>query len=427
MRIIYIAAGAAGSYCGACSRDVTLARELIAQGHDVQMIPLYTPIQADGPDPSVRQVFYGGINAYLQQHSAICRRLPPVAHWLLDRPFLLRIAGRFAVHTRPEKLGPMTVSVLQGAAGRQRRELEELLGYLAHGHLPDVVNLTNSLLSGLAPALRERLHVPVICTLQGEESFVERLREPHREHAWDLLRQNAAAVDAFIAPGRQYAEDMARLLNVPAERVHVVHAGIDMAQYARRRAMPPGQPFRIGFLSRLSRDKGLDTLCRAFRLLAEGRPTDHELVLAGQCAGPGAKLWGQLSVELDAAGLADRVRYIGVPDLRGKIAMLSGCHVFCVPERFPEPRGMACLEAMALGLPAVGPDLGIFPEVAELTGGLVCVPPDDPRALAAALAELRDDPGRIARMGQAAAKGIAEHFSAAGMAAGTLNVYRQLT
>ena len=49
MRILSITAGAAGMYCGSCSRDNALAVELIARGHDVTLLPLYTPTNPDEP------------------------------------------------------------------------------------------------------------------------------------------------------------------------------------------------------------------------------------------------------------------------------------------------------------------------------------------------------------------------------------------
>ena len=189
MRIVYITAGAAGSYCGVCARDVTLARALTASGHDVQLIPLYTPVRADGPDPSSTRVFYGGINVYLQQRSALFGMVPAFIARLLDKPALLRLVSRFAVRTRPEDLGPLTVSVLEGADGRQCGELDRLIRHLEREARPDVVNLSNSLLSGLAPAVRGRLGVPVVCTLQGEDQFVARLLVVRLGDAVDVPQQ----------------------------------------------------------------------------------------------------------------------------------------------------------------------------------------------------------------------------------------------
>ena len=43
MRIVHLAAGAGAMYCGACTRDMSLVRGLLSLGHDIQVLPLYTP------------------------------------------------------------------------------------------------------------------------------------------------------------------------------------------------------------------------------------------------------------------------------------------------------------------------------------------------------------------------------------------------
>ncbi len=425
MRIVYIAAGAAGSYCGACARDATLARRLTALGHDVLFLPLYTPIRADGPDPTTSRVFYGGINAYLQQHSALFRKTPRFLDWLLDRPAVLRLASRFAVGTRPEDLGEMTVSVLRGTDGHQRKELDKLLDYLEREERPDLVNLTNSLLSGIVPALRERLGVPVVCTLQGEESFVAQLGEPYRRQATELIRQHVQLIALFLAPSEDYAEEMTEFLGVGRERIRVVRSGVELAPYANPQPRHR-EPFRVGFLSRISPAKGIDILVEAFRLLEGQRPGGAVLAVAGQSLGQDRKLWGELSAGLAEDGLAERAEFRGELDLAGKAAFLKACSVFCLPSRLVERRGVAALEALAAGVPIVVPRRGVFHEMLALTGGGVAVEPESPEAFADALARLRDDPDEADRLGKAGAAGVAEHYSADAMAAATLACYEEL-
>jgi hypothetical protein len=81
MKIAYIAAGAAGMYCGTCIHDNTLAAALRDKGHEVALIPTYTPIRTDEVDVSIDRIFYGGINVYLQQKLALFRHTP----WLFDQ------------------------------------------------------------------------------------------------------------------------------------------------------------------------------------------------------------------------------------------------------------------------------------------------------------------------------------------------------
>jgi len=67
MKILYVTAGAGGMYCGSCLRDNALAAELMSQGHDVVLLPVYTPTLTDEPNVSSGKVLYGGVSVYLQQ------------------------------------------------------------------------------------------------------------------------------------------------------------------------------------------------------------------------------------------------------------------------------------------------------------------------------------------------------------------------
>ncbi|MFM7149641.1 MAG: glycosyltransferase family 1 protein, partial [Gemmataceae bacterium] len=127
MKIAYITAGAAGMFCGSCMRDNTLVAALGNLGHDALLIPTYTPIRTDEEDVSQKRVFFGGINVYLEQKVGLFRRRLPLVEWLLDRPALLRWVSRFAVRTRAEDLGDLTVSMLQGEHGHQRKEITKLV------------------------------------------------------------------------------------------------------------------------------------------------------------------------------------------------------------------------------------------------------------------------------------------------------------
>src|SRR5450631_3147654 len=88
MRIAYITAGAAGMFCGSCMHDNTLVAELQRQGHDALLIPTYTPIRTDEVDVSQKRVFFGGINVFLQQKSALFRHTPRFLDRLLDANWL---------------------------------------------------------------------------------------------------------------------------------------------------------------------------------------------------------------------------------------------------------------------------------------------------------------------------------------------------
>src|SRR6478672_11605740 len=143
MKIAFITAGAAGMYCGSCMKDNTLVSALTRLGHDALLIPTYTPIRTDEEDVSQGRVFFGGINVYLQQKAGLFRYTPGLFDRLLDFPRLLRWVSRFAVRTKYSELGELTVSMLRGRDGKQRKEVAKLSDWLANDVKPDVVLLTN--------------------------------------------------------------------------------------------------------------------------------------------------------------------------------------------------------------------------------------------------------------------------------------------
>src|SRR4029077_20628933 len=114
MRILSITAGAAGMYCGSCLRDNALAAELISQGHDVILLPLYTPTLTDEPNVSAGKVFFGGISVYLEQKMALFRNSPRFVDKLWDSMFALNAASRSSIATSRTLLGELTVSMLRG-------------------------------------------------------------------------------------------------------------------------------------------------------------------------------------------------------------------------------------------------------------------------------------------------------------------------
>src|SRR6187551_3681928 len=90
MRLLSITAGAGAMYCGSCLRDNALATELLARGHDVSLLPIYTPTRTDEKNVSGEKVFFGGISVYLQQHMPLFRRTPAILDRVFDSPALLR-------------------------------------------------------------------------------------------------------------------------------------------------------------------------------------------------------------------------------------------------------------------------------------------------------------------------------------------------
>src|SRR5688500_5968766 len=250
MKILYLTGGAGQMYCGSCLRDNALATELMSRGHDVTLLPVYTPTLTDEKNVSQEKVFFGGISVYLEQHVPLLRKSPQWLDRLWDSTPMLRWASRRSISTSPKMLGELTVSMLKGEAGFQRKEISKLLEWLRHEGAPDVISLPYTLLLGLARPLKEALNRPICCTLQGEDLFLEGLQEPYRSQSKDLIRANTEYADAFIAVSEYYAEFMPRYLGIPREKIRTVPLGINLEGYEptveSRAREHHSEPFTLG-------------------------------------------------------------------------------------------------------------------------------------------------------------------------------------
>jgi glycosyltransferase involved in cell wall biosynthesis len=316
--------------------------------------------------------------------------------------------------------------MLEGDRGVLKREFDKLLDWLADEPVPDVVNLPNSLLIGLAAPLGKALDRPICCTLQGEDLFLEGLVEPYRTRAIELIRQQVRDVDSFIAVSDYYVPTMAKMLAIPRDRIAVVPLGINLAGYARRDT--PNDVFRIGYFARVAPEKGLQALADAYVRLRErtaGAPIRFET--AGYLAPAQQGYLDEVKRTLERGGVAHEFTYHGAVDRAGKLAFLQSLDVLSVPATYDEPKGVFLLEAMAAGVPVVQPRRGAFTEIVERTGGGTLVAPDDPAALADGLHALWKDRALTERLGRQGFAAVREHYSVQRSADRLLRVYENLS
>jgi glycosyltransferase involved in cell wall biosynthesis len=437
MKIVHLVAGAGGMYCGSCLLGHTLAAALRRRGEDALLVPLYLPLRTDEPDVSLPRIFFGGINVFLQEHSALFRHTPWFLDRLLDRPALLRRVARKGAAVRPERLGRMTVSMLRGETGRQRKELAKLIGWLGREIRPDVVHLNNALLLGVAREIRRQLGAAVVCSLAGEDVFIGRLPDPHQFEVRRLLQERAAEVDALVAMNRYYAGRMAEYLSLPRERFDVVPPGIVLEGYQSRSAAGPaaesGQDARapeqltIGFLARICPEKGLHVLVDALRALAGDPMLPMVRVLAVGYLAPGDRGYlDEIVQQVEKSGLTGRFAYLGEVDRTAKIAFLQSIDIFCLPTVAPESKGLPVLEAWAAGVPAVLPDSGAFPELIAGTGGGITYEAGRLESLVAALKRMLLDRGLVETCGRQARQAVRDRYSADAMARGMCEIYRRV-
>ena len=427
MKILSLTAGAARMYCGSCLRDNALAAELIRLGHDVTLLPFYTPTLTDEENVSrQQQVFFGGISVYLDQHSPWFRRGPRFLDALVDAPNVIKAFTSRSISVDPKDLGALTVSTLRGEDGYQRKEIDKLIEWVKSDPPPDIVNIPYTLLICLAKPLKRALNRPVVITLQGEDLFFDNMVEPYKSEALELARRQVANVDMFIAVSEYYARHMRDYLRIPAEKIRVGRLGVnvsDLAMTTRTRR----EPFTIGYFARIAPEKGLHNLADAYRVLRrqKGLPPSR-LLAAGYLAPENKPYLARIVDGLRGAGLGDEFVYRGAVDRAGKIRFFHEIDVLSVPSPYHEPKGLYLLEAMACGVPAAQPNHGAFPEIIERTGGGVLARSDSGADVADAIYDLWKDPARAAELGRRGAEGVRRHYSVTHMAETVLDIYREV-
>ena len=416
MRIILLTPGTGSYHCGVCMRDNALAKELIRQGHDAMLLPMYLPLTLDeSPANPDAPVFFGGVGVYLQQKFSLFRHTPRWLDRLLNARPLLKFAGRFSAMTATAEVGDITHSMLLGEHGHQAREVETLIAWLrAHGK-PDAVWLSTALLIGLARRIKEALGVPVLASLQGEDSFLDGLPEPSRTQCWKTLAERARDVDALIAPSRYYAELIGARLRLAPEKMRVIPNGIAAADFIARTALP--DPPVIGYLARFSKGKGLGLVVNAFIALKRcGRFPKVQLRCAGTMTAGDAPYLTRQRRKLMDAGFAGDAEFLPNVSREEKVGFLRGLTLMSVPAMYGEAFGLYLIEAMAAGVPLVQPDTAAFPEILAASGAGTLHAPRSATALAEAWEVLLHDPAALHTFGQRGRAAVEGEFSLARMA-----------
>ena len=421
MRILSFTAGAGEMLCGSCIRDNALARVLAQRGHEVQLVPLYQRSRTDEASISEARIRFGGISVFVQHAAPLFGSVPGLDR-ILDSPALLGFAERFSSSTDATRLGPLTVTTLQGERGPAHRAVRALAESVREVR-PEVVVLPNSLLLGLAGPLAAATGAPVVVTFSGEDLFLAQLPASDRDHALGLMREAASGVRHFVGVTEYHAADMAERLGVPADRVSPVRLGVDAAGFpstpkaaGARETGGANDPVTIGFFSRIAPEKGLDRLLKAALHLAAQPEAPRLRVRAAGWMRRGGESY--LEEVRRLAGDSGRVsfEYRGELDREAKIAFLREADLVAIPAVFPEPKGIPAIEALMAGTPVVVPQRGAYPELLDRTEGGVLARSTAPEDFAAALSQLVLHPDRRARVGARGFGRVREEHSADRMA-----------
>ena len=417
MKIVLLTPGTGSYYCGVCMRDNALAKELIRQGHDAVMLPMYLPLTLDeGAVSPDSEIFFGGVNVYLQQKLALFRHTPRWLDRLLNARGLLNLAARQTGMTATADVGALTLSMLHGEHGHQAKELAKLIEWL-RGHRPDAVWLSTALLVGLARGIKDALGVPVLASLQGEDSFLDGLPEPWRTRSWEAMGERARDVDACIAPSRYYAELMGGRMGIAAEKLRVIPNGVALEEVVKGERRKAKGELTVGYLARFIPGKGLGLVVEAFILLKKrGRFPNAKLRCAGAMTADDERYVATLRQRLTDAGLAGDAEFLPNVSREEKAAFLQSLTLLSVPANYGEAFGLYLIEAWAAGVPVVQPRCAAFPELVEATGGGILCEPGSAEALADGWEALFAQPAKADEMGARGRAAVAREFSMPRMA-----------
>lgn len=424
MKVVNIVPGFGGTfYCGNCLRDSAYVTSMKASGHEAITLPLYLPLTSKDYTPeSDIPVFYGAVNIYLGQNFRIFRRMPKWLHNFFNSPSILRYAAKKSSSTRATGLEEMTISMLRGAEGFQKEELDELIHFLKHHEKPDIVHLSNALLLGLAKKIKKELQIPVVCSLQDEDVWVDAMDEPYRSQIWKLMGEKALDTDALIAVSDFFAKQMKQKMSIPDEKLHIVHIGVDPTKYSLK--IPNLDIPTIGYLSRSNKENGFEVLVDAFiKLKEDPKFSNARLRVTGGKTGDDNKFISQQVNKLKRKGYLNDIEFI--EDFRPEVLgnFFDGLTLLSVPVLEGEAFGLYQLESLASGIPIVQPALGAFPEIVEATGGGVIYQPNTSDALAQKLTEVLSNPEQIKQMSINGRKSVEEKFNTSILIQKMISIY----
>jgi teichuronic acid biosynthesis glycosyltransferase TuaC len=242
---------------------------------------------------------------------------------------------------------------------------------------------------------RARLGLPIVISVHGGDVYAVAEQSEQGRRAVVRAFEAARLVLANSAAIAQRCEELG------AGRTRVVHLGSDLPSAGAGTS----DPRRIVTVSHLVARKRHADVLRAMWLLRDAVP-DLRWVVVGD--GPERP---QLEALADELGLSDRVDFLGALSHDEAVATARSAAAFVMPS-VDEAFGVAYVEAMAAGVPAIGCRGEPGPEeIARCGGGIVLVPPCDPEALATELRTLLTDQPLRRRLSAAARATVAEQFT----------------
>lgn len=407
MRILYLVGGNDFPAGGATVRDAAFVRAMRQAGHEVDAVALFSPTGVEGT-PDTEGIFTHLGRSTLRRLFPQLTRASRTIVSMINNPRQMNMTGMGGVRLDPR--GMLAVGMLAGTDKTQAREYGRIREYTArHTARVDACFLANALLSGLAPQLKLEFGCPIICLSQDSAHLLDSLEEPHQSVARKLMRKNARHFALLVTTNRWSAVADAETLALPAARIRIISPAVDCTglQAAPQRVR---DPFTIGFLAPLCREKGADIVVDAVESLITAARVDARLRIAGPHVDE--HYVRRLHHLLERPVFDGRWEIMSQPTGADRTAFFQSLSVFVNASREPETRAVGIIEALASGVPVVGPASGIVPEILQSTRGGVVVPLDAPPWMyTQAFEVLAADPEAADHLGQLGSEGVRKHFS----------------
>ena len=416
MKILIIGPGAGDSfYCGNCFRDSLQASALIRAGHDVTILPLYLP--AHHATEGV-PIFFPAVSYYIEQAMFKRGNMPQWVSKLASSKVFMNLAASMSGSTSASGMEGMTMSMITGADGAFKRNLSDMIAWIEKEGKPDIVHLSSSLLIGIAAPLKEAIGVPIVCSLQDEEVWIDSLKGEWAATAWEAITANAATVDRFVTTSNYYKQIIDA--KMPSLSPTVIYPGINIEKY--RSDTLPERP-TIGFFYRMNQLDGLDTLAEAFVMLKQrGTIPNLTLRIGGGNTDSDKKflshIYDILRPYMDDVIVEEEYSPVLHHRFYKNVTLVS------VPLQFDEGVGIYICEAYAIGRPVVEPRRGSFTEIVGEGG--VLYDEQTPAALAEALESVLTDQALYDSLRKNAIKMADERYSDIKCAEALIELYSQL-
>lgn len=421
LKVLFIVPGAGDAfYCGNCFRDSLHAHALRRAGHEVVVMPLYLPLKdvsfrADTP------LFFPAVSLFVEQKYFGKKAMPAWIGKVLNSDFALRMAASLSGTTSSNGLEDMTFSMINGEGGVFNRQVRPLVEWIGREtRQPDIIHLSSSLIIGIAKTLRREIpHIPLVCSLQDEEVWIDCLKPADAEAAWKGIADNSRYIDRFTASSHFYKQSAERRFPSAGE-IAVVYPGVETGKYASGKY--PDRP-TVGFFYRMNAADGLDILSEAFvKLKRENRVAGLQLRIGGGYTSQDRSFLRRVRQMLKPC--ERDVEWLDAYSPSQHAAFYRSISAISVPLRFEEGIGLYLCEAFAAGRPAIEPDTGSFREITDGAG--ILYSPNSPDALADAIARLFTTDGLWDECRLRALQLSASHYSETVQAERLCEIYAEL-